>query len=70
MKEPGKAPSQIPLVLDIGSTIRDAAESILKGFSKRIKESKVTGPSGKFPNQKVGITHVLKDRDVIEFHTS
>ncbi|HVY01274.1 MAG TPA: GTPase [Candidatus Nanoarchaeia archaeon] len=70
MKEPGKEPSKIPLVLDIGSTIQDAAESILKGFSKRIKESKVTGPSGKFPNQKVGISHVLKDRDVIEFHTN
>lgn len=70
MKEPGKQPSKIPLVLDVGSSIQEAAESILKGFSKRIKESRVTGPSGKFPNQKVGITHILKDRDVIEFHTS
>lgn len=70
MKEPGKEPSKIPLVIDTGSTIKDAAEAIAKGFSKRIKESKVTGPSGKFPNQKVGISHVLKDRDVIEFHTS
>jgi uncharacterized protein len=69
-KEPGKQHSMIPMVLKHGSTVADAAEAILKGFTKRIKQTKVTGPSGKFPNQKVGISHVLKDRDVVEFQTN
>jgi len=69
-KEPGKQPSTIPMVLSIGSTVRDAAESILKGFSARVKETRITGPSSKFPNQKVGLAHILKDRDIVEFHTN
>ena len=68
-KEPGKAPSSIPVVLKSASTVKDVAESIYKGFSKIIVEIKLTGPSGKFANQKVGLNHVVKDRDVLEFKT-
>jgi len=71
-KEPGKEfnrKTSRPLVLNPDSTINDAAEKILHGFSKKVKESFVTGPSGKFPNQKVGMKHVLKDLDVVEFKT-
>jgi ribosome-interacting GTPase 1 len=69
-KEPGKPKTEDPIVLTIGSTVYAVAESILKGFSKRVKESRVTGPSSKFPNQKVGLSHVLKDLDIVEFHTN
>ncbi|MBU1989046.1 MAG: TGS domain-containing protein, partial [Nanoarchaeota archaeon] len=69
MKEPHKPASPKPLVLKTGATVRDVAESILKGFSKQVKETRVTGPSSKFPNQKVGLTHKVKDKDVVEFHT-
>lgn len=68
-KEPGKPVSSQPVVLSERSTVRDAAESIYKGFSKIIVETKLTGPSGKFANQRVGLSHVLKDRDVLEFKT-
>ncbi len=68
-KEPGKKASPIPVVLPQNSTVRDIAESILKGFSKKVKESRVTGPSSKFPNQIVGLDHVLKDKDIVEFKT-
>ncbi|MEK6889459.1 MAG: GTPase [Nanoarchaeota archaeon] len=69
-KEPGKQVSKIPIVLPINSTIKDVAESILKGFSNKVKETRVTGPSSKFPNQKVGLSHVCKDKDIVEFHTN
>ncbi|MFH1290225.1 MAG: GTPase, partial [Nanoarchaeota archaeon] len=69
MKEPHKPASPKPLVLSQGATVKDVAESILKGFSSKVKETKITGPSSKFPNQKVGLTHKLKDKDIIEFHT-
>ena len=68
-KEPGKSPSPTPVVLPTNSTVRDIAESIRNGFSKTVKESRVTGPSSKFPNQKVGIDHLLKDKDIVEFKT-
>ena len=70
LKEPGKAPSPIPLVLQKNSTVKDAAEKILKGLSNKVKETKVTGPSSLFPNQKVGLTHALQDKDIVEFHTN
>ena len=69
LKEPGKSPSPIPMVMPLNSTVKDVAEKILKGFSSKIKETRVTGPSSKFPNQKVGLSHILKDKDVVEFHT-
>lgn len=69
MKEPGKNPSPVPMVLKKGSNVRNVAEHILKGFSARIKETRITGPSSKFPNQRVGLAHTLADKDIVEFHT-
>ena len=69
-KEPGKQQAHIPVVLPEGSTVYNVAESILKGFSTRVKETRLTGPSSKFSNQRVGLTHVLKDKDIVEFRTS
>jgi len=68
-KEPGKLKSNIAIVLPTGSTIKDVAEAILKGFSQKVKETRITGPSSKFSNQKVGLSHILKDLDIVEFHT-
>lgn len=69
MKEPSKPASNIPAVLPFNSSVKDVAESIHKGFSLKVKEIRLTGPSSKFPNQRVGLSHILKDRDIIEFHT-
>ncbi len=68
-KEPGKPKSNIPIALPENSTIKDVAESIRHGFYLQIKETRLTGPSSKFPNQKVGLSHILKDLDIVEFHT-
>lgn len=66
-KEPGKEKSNKPIVLDIDSTVENVAEKILHGFSKQVRDTRVTGPSSKFPNQKVSLNHKLKDLDVVEF---
>ena len=68
-KEPGKEKSSIPIILKPGSTVRNIAEKILKGFSNKVKETKIWGPSSKFPSQRVGLQHELKDLDVVEFRT-
>jgi hypothetical protein len=68
-KEPKKPASKEPMILKENSTFKDAAEKILKGVSKKIKQAKVWGPSSKFGGQVIGLEHKLKDKDVIEFRT-
>jgi len=69
-KEPGKEPDkQKPLILNPESTTKDAANKIIKNL-KYLKETKIWGPSSKFPGQKVGLNHKLKDLDVVEFKTA
>jgi len=67
-KEPRKPSSQIPMIMPENSTVRDVAEKIHAGFSEKVNETRVTGPSSKFSNQKVGLEHVLKDKDIVEFY--
>jgi uncharacterized protein len=67
-KEPSRNRSERPLILDVMSTVREVAEKIIKDISK-IKETKIWGPSSKFPGQIVGLHHGLKDLDVVEFRT-
>ncbi len=68
-KQPGKEREEKPLILKLGSTVKNVAEKIKSGLSKKIKETRITGPSSKFPNQQVGLNHKLKDKDIVEFHT-
>jgi len=68
-KEPGKEKSNRPIILNPGATTKDVAEKILKGFSQKVKETKIWGPSSKFPAQIVGLNHKLMDLDVVEFKT-
>jgi len=68
-KEPGKEHSKKPVILEQGNTTGSLAEKILHGFSKKIKETKIWGPSSKFSGQKVGLKHELKDLDIVEFKT-
>ncbi|MCR4285154.1 MAG: 50S ribosome-binding GTPase [archaeon] len=68
-KEPKKEASKEPMILKVGSTFKDAAEKILKGISKKIKRARIWGPSSRFGGQIIGLEHILKDKDVIEFQT-
>lgn len=68
-KEPKKEASKEPMILKKDSTFKEAVEKILKGISKNIKQAKVWGPSSKFGGQIIGLDHILKDRDIIEFQT-
>tara|TARA_Y100000310_G_C20656328_1_gene802171 strand:- start:844 stop:1755 length:912 start_codon:yes stop_codon:yes gene_type:complete len=68
-KEPHKPTTKEPMLLKPNATIEDVAEKILKGMSKRIKQTKIWGPSSKFSGQIVGINHKLKDKDTVEFQT-
>ena len=67
-KEPGKDKSEKPFVLEKDSAVRDVAKKVLKNLSV-LKETRIWGPSSKFPGQIVGLQHTLKDMDIIEFKT-
>lgn len=68
-KEPKKPASKEPMILRKNSTFREAVEKILKGMSDKIKRARVWGPSSKFGGQTIGLEHILKDKDIIEFQT-
>lgn len=68
-KQPHKAFDNAPVIMPQNSTVNDVAEKIFHGLASRVKEARVTGPSSKFPNQRVGLEHELKDKDILEFKT-
>lgn len=67
-KEPRKQKSPNPVLLKPKTTVEELAKKIFHS-SVKIKEIRITGPSSKFPNQKVSLQHILKDKDVVEFYT-
>jgi ribosome-interacting GTPase 1 len=65
-KEPGQEPSIDPLILIEGHTIRDLAKLIHKSFIANFRYARVTGTSVKHDGSKVGIDHILQDKDIVE----
>lgn len=69
-KQPNeKQKAKKPIILFPDSIVKDVAEKILKGFSSKVKETRIWGPSSKYPGQVVGLQHKMKDLDVVEFKT-
>ncbi|MFP3880078.1 MAG: GTPase [Dehalococcoidia bacterium] len=67
-KSPGnKADLSDPMILEKGSTMEQAAESLHKDFRRNLKYAIVWG-SGKYNGQRVSKAHILQDGDIIEFH--
>lgn len=68
-RQPGKKEDNVPVIMPPESNLEQVAEKILHGYSKRVKYAKLWGPSSKFNGQKIGLKHVVKDKDLIEFYT-
>jgi ribosome-interacting GTPase 1 len=67
-KTPGsKADLTDPMILEKGSTLGEAAESLHKDFYQNLKYAVVWG-SGKYDGQRASKEHVLQDGDIVEFH--
>ncbi len=66
-KVPNKKPEKKPLVLKKGANVEDAARNLHKDFIKFFKFARVWG-SSKYPGEKVGFDHKLKDKDILEIH--
>jgi len=68
-KQPGKKEDDVPVIVKPGDSLERVAEKVFHGYSKKVKFAKIWGPSSKFPGQKVGLKHIVKDKDIVEFHT-
>ncbi len=67
-KTPGsKADLTDPMILEKGSTLGEAAESLHKDFYQNLKYAVVWG-SGKYDGQRVSKEHILQEGDIVEFH--
>jgi len=67
-KELGKEPSKTPFVAREGVTVEDLAKMIHSDFLKNFKYARIWGPNAKFQGGRVGLSHVLRDGDIIEIH--
>ena len=72
MKEPGKdADMEEPLIMFKDCTIRDVCQKLHKDFVTKFRFARVWGKSVKFDAQKVvKLSHILKDKDVLELRIS
>jgi uncharacterized protein len=67
-KKPGKPPdTNDPVVLPIGATVTDAAYHLHKDFAQNLQFARLWNNSG-LDGQRVERSHVLQDKDVVEFH--
>jgi len=66
-KMPGKKPTYPPVALKKDSNIKDLAIHVHKDFLKNFRFARVWGKSAKFEGQSVGLSHTLKDDDIVEF---
>ncbi len=66
MKPQGGEPDyEEPLIVEKDATVRDVCRELHTSFEERFRFARVSGPSSKFPDQKVGLDHVLQDEDVL-----
>jgi hypothetical protein len=69
LKRIGKpADMEKPLIMKRSATVYEAAEKIHREFARNLESARIWGPSARFEGQKVGIKHILRDRDVVELH--
>lgn len=65
-KEPGEKPDlDEPMILIRGSTIADVCTKLHRDFKEAFRYARVWGASVKHQGQRVGLTHVLEDKDIV-----
>lgn len=67
-KAPNKPAEKIPVTFKKGATVEDVAKKIHKDFIKLFKYARIFGPSAKYPGERVGLDHEVRENDVVEIH--
>lgn len=68
MKKIGREAGPEPLIVPRGSTVEQVCAKIHADFKENLDHARIWGPSARFPEQKVGPGHTLKDGDIVELH--
>lgn len=69
LKEQRKEPDfKKPLVLEQGDNVQRVCEKIHKDFLTKFRYAKVKGKSAKFEWQRVGLDHIVEDKDIVEIY--
>lgn len=69
LKKIGKEPDlEEPMILRRGSTIMEVCRRIHRELSGNFRHARIWGPSARFPGQRKGGDHILRDGDVVELH--
>jgi hypothetical protein len=63
-----KADLRAPYVLHRGQTVQDAAARVHKDFAENLKFARLFRGSGERDGMMVERTHVIEDKDILEFH--
>ncbi|MHA2295569.1 MAG: OBG GTPase family GTP-binding protein [Candidatus Hodarchaeales archaeon] len=67
LRSPGKkADLEEPMIVKRGVTVMDICLKIHRHFREFFRFANIWGPSAKFPGQKVGLNHELKDSDIVK----
>ena len=61
----GEADLEEPLIIRKGSTVQDVCTKLHRDFVRRFRYSRIWGKSVKHPGQRVGLTHKLRDGDLL-----
>lgn len=69
-KARGQKAAKKPVILKEGGTVEKLAQIVHKDFVKKFRYAKINGPSAHFKNEKVGLDHKLKDKDIVELFTN
>jgi len=67
-KSPGKEKEYPPIALRKGSNVKSLANKVHRDFIKNFDYARVWGKGAKFDGQRVGLRHILKEKDVVELH--
>ncbi|MFQ6013111.1 MAG: TGS domain-containing protein, partial [Thermoplasmata archaeon] len=66
LKPPGqKDAAEEPIILRDGGTVADVCRLLHRDFVRRFRRAEVWGPSARYPGQRVGVEHALRDGDVL-----
>ncbi|MFP3871545.1 MAG: OBG GTPase family GTP-binding protein [Candidatus Aenigmatarchaeota archaeon] len=58
-----------PMILKKGATVKDVCKRLHSDFIENFRYARIWGPSAKFPKQRVGMDHVLKENDTVRILT-
>lgn len=69
LRPKGEKADDEPMILRKGATVKDICEKLHSDFVDKFRYARIWGPTAKFPKQRVGIDHELKEGDTVRVIT-